>query len=133
MLKKLTNAQSNYSAQQLKHDYDKHKKFSEMISKKSGTFYQKIIAQAMHKKHFSATGEGLDERTAMLIQNILDRRKRRVSRLKPQTANPSLPNLQDNVAKPNTTSYRSNSNAKFQPEEHFPPPRELTGVDHMLI
>ena len=52
MLKKLTNAQSNYSARQLKHDYDKHKKFSEMISKKSGTLYQEIIAQTMHKKHF---------------------------------------------------------------------------------
>lgn len=42
MLKKLTTAQSKYSAQQLINDFDKHKKFSEMISKKSGNLYNEL-------------------------------------------------------------------------------------------
>lgn len=82
-----------------------------------------------HKKN---AGEGLDERTAVLIQNILERRDQRINGSKPQTANPSLPNLRDSMKRPNTTSYNKHRIQSY-PEEHFPSPRELIGTDYPLI
>lgn len=86
------------------------------------------LAKVAHKKN---TGEGLDEGTTVLIQNILERRNQRVNGSKPQTANPSLPSLRD-VMRPNTISYNKHHIQSY-PEEHFPPPRELIGIDYPLI
>ena len=72
----------------------------------------------------------LDRGTAVLIENILRRRNARLNS-KPQTANPVLPNIQDNYDRPGTTSYVPVS---YSPtEDHFPPPKELQGTDYPVI
>lgn len=127
MLQKLVTAQSAYSVQQLRYDFDKHRMLSEMISRKSGS-----LDASVARSNRKSNGEEIDERTAVLVQNILERRDKRIGGSKPQTANPSLPSLRD-TNRPSTCFYESNPSVQNRPEEHFPPPRELVGVDYPLV
>ena len=132
MLKKLTNVHSAYNVNKWKKDFNKHKELSEMISKTSGN-NNLIVARETRKKYLltNVQTEGLDNETAVLIKNILDRRNARIGTSKPQTANLLLPNIRDDFNRPSTSPYGNLENNPV--EEHFPPPKEILEAAYPII
>ena len=81
ILKKLSEAQSVYSTQRWKQDFNKHKTLSEMISKATGTNSHAQYIARTHKFRYFVSPRGsnlaLDQNTVFLVRNILSRRSQR--------------------------------------------------------